>query len=195
MTLSDLETIPLGWSDERLPLHSVVSLYYSDEETLRRSLTFLRVGLAEPGTFCIVLADASRHQAMLDQLQEGYDGDLKQRVEEGKLAAGGGSPTFEDLARGMASRMDRALAEGYRRIRVLGFVAWGQAGWPDASALRLCEAEVNRMAAGYPAVIVCTYNVPHLPGHLMLERGLGNDPKIIINAPLVVTDQPERKPE
>ena len=36
------EGIALGWSSEVVPLHSYVSFYYSDEQTMRRSLAFLR---------------------------------------------------------------------------------------------------------------------------------------------------------
>ena len=183
--MNETESIPLGWSDESLPLHSVVSFYYSDDETVRRSLAFLEVGLAEPGTFCIVLADASRHEAILDQLQRAHTGDLRELMDAGKLATVGGLPTFEDLAHAMVSRMDRALEAGYLRIRALGFVAWGQPGWPDASALKLCEAQVNKVAALYPAVVVCTYNVPQLPGDYLRERALGDGPTIVINEPVV----------
>jgi hypothetical protein len=93
------EHLPLGWASEAVPLHSYVSFYYSQDETLRRSLAFIRAGLHEPGTFCAVLADAARH------------------------------PTVVEEPRGEA--------------------AWGEPGWPDLSALKQCEAQVNRVAARY----------------------------------------------
>ena len=179
--MDEEDGLPLGWNDERLPLHSVVSFYYSDEGTARRSLAFLRAGLAEPGTFCLALADPSRQRAILDLLQDGHDGDLQELIDAGKLALVAGRPSFDELAQAMASRMDQALAGGHVRVRFLGFVAWGQPGWPDLSALRLCEAQVNRMAAVYPAVVVCAYSVPQLPGDYVREKCLGNEPVIVVN--------------
>ncbi len=180
--MSGVERIPLGWSDETVPLHSYVAFYYSDEGAISQSLAFLRVGLDEDGTFCAMLTDRSRHEYVIGQFQKQYDRDLTALIRQGKLAMVGESPTFEDLAYSMISRMDRALAEGYVRIRALGFVAWGQPGWPDISALKRCEAEVNRVAAAYPAVIVCTYNVPKLAG-VIVETAV-DGPVIVVNEPV-----------
>jgi hypothetical protein len=183
--MSEVEKLPLGWSDEKLPLHSVVSFYYSDEDTARQSLAFLQVGLTEPGTFCVLLADASRHAAILDQLQATHQGDLRELIDAGKLVTVGGLPSVEDLAQAMVPKIDQALAAGHKRIRLLGFMAWGQPGWPDASALKQCEAQLNKLAASYPIVIVCAYNVPQLPGDYVREKGLGNEPLIVINETVV----------
>lgn len=181
--VSEPEQIPLGWSGQTVPLHSYVAFYYSDDSAISQSLAFLRVGLREPGTFCAMLSDRSRHQYMKEQFQAMYEGDLDELIRAGKLALVGESPTFEDLAYSMVSRMDRALKEGYVRIRALGFVAWGQPGWPDISALKRCEAEVNRVAAAYPAVIVCTYNVPKLAGGVIVETPI-DGPVIVVNEPV-----------
>jgi hypothetical protein len=183
--MSEVEKLPLGWSDEKLPLHSVVSFYYSDEDTARQSLAFLQVGLTEPGTFCVLLADASRHAAILDQLQATHQGDLRELIDAGKLVTVSGLPSVEDLAQAMVPKIDQALAAGHKRIRLLGFMAWGQPGWPDASALKQCEAQLNKLAASYPIVIVCAYNVPQLPGDYVREKGLGNEPLIVINETVV----------
>lgn len=181
--MSKPEQIALGWSSQTVPLHTYVAFYYSDDSAVSQSLAFLRVGLDEPGTFCAMLSDGSRHQKVKDQFQDTYEGDLDVLIATGKLALVGESPTFEDLAYSMVSRMDRAMEEGYERIRALGFVAWGQPGWPDISALKRCEAEVNRVAAAYPAVIVCTYNVPKLAGGVIVDTPI-DGPVIVINEPM-----------
>jgi MEDS: MEthanogen/methylotroph, DcmR Sensory domain len=184
--VSEPERIPLGWSDQTVPLHSYIAFYYSDDSAISQSLAFLRVGLAEPGTFCAMLADASRHEHVQEQFQRTYEGDLAALIRAGKLALVGESPSFDDLADSMVSRIDRALEEGYVRVRALGFVAWGQPGWPDVSALKRCEAAVNRVAAAYPAVIVCAYNVPKLAGGVIVETP--------IEGPVIVVNEPEGRP-
>ena len=192
MDVSEGERISLGWSDETVPLHSYVAFYYSDEQAVAQSVAFLRVGLDEPGTFCAMVTDRTRHEYVIGQFQAAYQGDLGDLIRRGKLALIGESPTFEDLASSMVSRMDRALAEGYVRIRALGFVAWGQPGWPDISALKRCEAAVNRVAADYPAVIVCTYNVPKLAG-VIVETAV-DGPVVVVNEPVGQRQAAERLP-
>ncbi len=181
------ERLPLGWGRDVVPLHSYVSFYYSLEETLRQSLAFIRAGLRERGTFCVVLADPARHATVVDELRgdEGAE-HLQELMDAGKLAIVEPQPTFEQLAGAMLARMDRGLEDGYQRIRALGLVAWGQPGWPDLSALKECEAQVNRVAANYPAVIVCAYNLPHLPGQAVAESDRGDSPLIIVNDRLEV---------
>jgi len=182
------EHLPLGWGNEAVPLHSYVSFYYSQEETLRQSLAFIRAGLLEPGTFCAVLADAGRHATVVEQLRgDEWAERLQRLIDAGKLAIVEPQPTFERLAGAMLARMDQALAEGFERIRALGLVAWGQPGWPDLSALKQCEAQVNRVAASYPAVIVCAYNLPQLPSEAVTESALGDGPLIIVNDRLGLT--------
>jgi DcmR-like sensory protein len=184
----DKDRLPLGWGKDAVPLHSYVSFYYSLEQTLRQSLAFIRAGLDEPGTFCVVLADPGRHATVVEELR-GEDGSerLQRLLDAGKLAIVEPQPTFEQLAGAMLARMDQALAAGFERIRALGLVAWGQPGWPDLSALKQCEAQVNRVAASYPAVIVCAYNLPQLPGQAVAESDRGDAPLVIVNDRLDVS--------
>src|SRR6266581_3417006 len=94
----DQELIAMGWDGRELPLHSYVAFYYVDEDALRRCLAFLRLGLDEPGTFCVLLADAGQHRRLLDELQTGYAGDVERVADEGRLATVGLIPDFEELA-------------------------------------------------------------------------------------------------
>jgi hypothetical protein len=183
------DLVSLGWSDEALPVHRYVCFYYADERTMHRSLSFIRVGLAIPGDFCMILADSRWHPALLDLLREGYAGDIDEHLGTGKLELADGAPTTNELTAAVGASFDRALASGLRRIRALGFLAWGRPGWPDVMALRQFEAAVNELVVRYPAVIVCTYWVPDLPGEILRESGLGNHPIVMIDD-LMVGDGP-----
>jgi hypothetical protein len=156
------ELVALGWDDREAPLHSYVAFYYLDEDALRRCLGFLRLGLDEPGTFCVLLADAGQHQRVLEELQNGYEGHVGSAVDEARLATVGLIPEFEELAAMIRMAMDAVLAAGYRRVRVLGLVGWGMPWYPDNAWLKRCEAEVNKIVAEYPMVVMCLYDVPGL---------------------------------
>jgi hypothetical protein len=173
------ELVALGWDGRRVPLHSYVAYYYLDEEALHRCLSFLRVGLDEPDTFCVVLADAAQHQRVLQELQRGYEGDVERACDEGRLATVGLIPEFEELAAMIRMAMDAVLGAGYRWVRVLGLVGWGLPWHPDAAWLKRCEAEVNRVVADYPMVVVCLYDVPSFVDPLAVEVGTAIQPIIV----------------
>ena len=172
--------VSLGWSDSSVPLHTHACFYYSDEPTLRSTLAFLRVGLDAPEEFSVIFADVSRHEPLLSWLQEGYRGSVAAHLESGKLALVGGAPTREELLAGIAATLDRALAEGYRIVRFLGFIAWGRDGWPDESTLLQFESDVNSAVNAYPAVIICTYGVPTLSGSQLVHGGLITHPVVFL---------------
>src|SRR5256885_14065884 len=90
------ELVALGWDGRELPLHSYIAYYYLDERALRRSLAFLRLGLAEPDTFNVLLADSAQHEAILRELRSCSTDDVE-------LARGRGRPAtlrlIEDFAK------------------------------------------------------------------------------------------------
>lgn len=165
--------VTLGWNEDSLPLGSHVCFYYTNDETLRRTLAFLRVGLDVPGDFCVLFADEVRADRLLAWLQEDYPEDLRALIDRGKLALIGGAPSVGELLTSIGSRLDRAVQEGYRLIRFLGFIGWGQPGWPADRDLLEFEAKVNYAVTNYPALIICTYGVPSLPGTSLIYGGVG----------------------
>jgi hypothetical protein len=167
-----MNELSLGWNSDTVPMGTHACYYYSDEATLRQSLAFLRVGLDTPGEFCVIFADTSRFEQLLGWLQEGYAGDVRSLVDEGKLAVIGGASSLEDLVAKIGGRLDQATAEGHHLIRFLGFIAWGQDGWPDDLTLLEFESRVNDVVTAYPAVIICTYGVPRLSGDQLISGGL-----------------------
>ena len=173
--------ISLGWSGGTVPLHTHACFYYSDEATLRQTLNFLRDGLEEPGTFNVIFADQSRHQPLLEWLQDDHRGSVSDALESKRLAVIGGAPTREQLLGQIAGELDQAIARGASLIRFLGFIAWGEQGWPDEESLLEFESQVNDAVMAYPAVIVCTYGVPRLSGRQLVAGGLGMPPVVFLN--------------
>ena len=176
MAETAIAEVSLGWTADTLPLGSHVCFYYLNDQMLRRTLAFLRVGLNEPTDFCVLFADQARSGRLLSWLQEEYPEELTSLIDRGKLAVIGGAPTVEELLTAIGTRLDRALKEGYRLIRFLGFIGWGRPGWPNDRDLLEFEAKVNYAVTAYPAVIICTYGVPSLPGTSLIYGGLQTHP-------------------
>lgn len=187
--------VPLGWAEDSVPLHTHACFYYTDEASLKRTLAFLRAGLDAPGEFNVIFADQSRHDDLVDSLQEGYAGDVREHLRTGKLATIGGAPTREQLLSGIAGVLDTALARGYKLIRFLGFIAWGQAGWPEEDDLLEFESQVNSAVRAYPAVIICTYGVPRLNGRQLIEGGLVTHPVVFLNDRVLAGSPLYREPD
>jgi len=173
--------IELGWSDATVPLHTHACFYYADEQTLKVTLSFLRLGLESEGDFNVLFADRNRHELLLGWLQDGLAGDVGKARDAGKLAVIGAAPTREELLAGIGSTLEAALTRGHRRIRFLGFIGWGEPGWPDEDELLEFESQVNAAVMAYPAVIICTYGVPNLTGRQLVNGGLMTHPVVFLN--------------
>lgn len=178
--------VSLGWNDETVPIHSHACYYYSDESTLRSSLAFIRHGLDQAEDLCVIFSDSSRFEQLKGWLQQDYAGDVEQVVRSGKLALIGGAATVDELVANIGGRLDEGMAAGYKLVRFLGFIAWGEPGWPDDRTLLEFESTVNHVVMAYPAVIICTYGVPTLGGSRLIYGGLQTHPIVWIGSQKVI---------
>lgn len=176
-------SIALGIGDESVPVHTHLCWYYSGTEQLRETLGFLAQGLRE-GDFCVILADRSRFDELLDWLAEKLGEDPRVYVERQQLALIDGAPTGAELLSKMGALLDGAMRRGYELIRCLGFVPWGAEGWPDDPSLLEFEAQLNEVVTSFPAVIVCTYGLPTVTGPTLIYGGLGTHPMTAIDGEL-----------
>lgn len=178
-------SVSLGWSEERLALGSHACVFHSDDAGLKGTMAFLRAGLDRPGEFGMVFADHKRFASLAAWLQDGYMGSVSALVETGKLAMIPGAPTSDELIAGIGQRLDRAINEGYKLIRLLGFIGWDRPGWPDTASIIQFEQRVNQVVRDYPIAVVCTYDVSRLGGLSLMDGGLRNHPIAIIGERVV----------
>ena len=178
---SEGKKVSLGWTDREIPIGTHMCFYYSDDRTLQDTLSFLRVGLDEADTCCVLFADSSRFDSLLAWLSDGYEGSLDGLLDSHKLIVIGGAPTTAELLSSIGVRLDQAMAEGCRMIRFLGFIGWGKPGWPDEASLLEFERRVNDVVTAYPAAIICTYGVSHLTGASLIYGGLQTRPVTMID--------------
>jgi hypothetical protein len=96
-----------------------------------------------------------------------------------------GAASSDDLLAGIGARLDRAMADGYKVIRLLGFIGWDQPGWPDPASMVEFEQRVNQVVRAYPIAVVCTYDVSKLGGLSLIDGGLRTHPITIIGNRIV----------
>jgi hypothetical protein len=178
-------SVSLGWSEQGLALGSHACVFHSDEAGLKGTMAFLRAGLDQPEDFGVVFADHKRFAALGAWLQEGYAGSVANLIERGKLAMIPGAASSDDLLAGIGARLDRAMADGYKVIRLLGFIGWDQPGWPDPASMVEFEQRVNQVVRAYPIAVVCTYDVSKLGGLSLIDGGLRTHPITIIGNRIV----------
>jgi hypothetical protein len=175
----------LDWSKERLALGSHACVFHSNEAGLRESMSFIRVGLDQPEEFGVVFADEKRFASLSAWLQGGYTGSVAGLIERGKLAMIPGAVTSDALIAGIGARLDQALADGYKVMRLLGFIGWDQPGWPDTASIVEFEGRVNQVVRAYPIAVLCTYDIPALGGLSLIDGGLRNHPIAIMGNRIV----------
>lgn len=176
--------VPLGVGDLTVPVPSHLALFYEDDADLRRRLSFLLPALTEPDQTAVLFGPARRIDEVLGYLADEFGRDVEADLRDGRIVRADGAATADLTLANVASALDRAKARGAGPIRLMGFIGWGEPGWPSDAELLQFEATVNKAALGYPAVIVCTYSISRLPGSIIVYGGIETHPYTILGTTL-----------
>ncbi len=165
------EEIPLGITQERVPLGAHLLYFWESDDDFERGVRFLHPGLGK-GDHCIAFG----HDEALDRVQQvlrakGFDPD--RLIQDRKLtllrrhaAAPVTLSDIEDL-------LEAAVRAGTRAVRFLGNLGMERnplpAGQDDVTNL---ENQVTGLIHRFPCVVVCMYDVRTLPGRMILKGGL-----------------------
>lgn len=173
-------TAPLGFLDRAVGVPSHICLFYYDDTELRQSLSFLALGLADPEQATVLFGPRARLEVILGYLAEDQGRDVEADVRDGRITLVEGAPTGEETLANIDRTMATLMERGPSLIRFLGFIGWGEEGWPSQDDLLRFEAAVNEAVAGYPTIAICTYNANRLPGALLIFGGIETHPLTII---------------
>ncbi|HEX4745551.1 MAG TPA: MEDS domain-containing protein [Gaiellaceae bacterium] len=173
-------TAPLGFLDRAVAVPSHICLFYYDDTELREMLRFLTVGLEVPEEATVLFGTRSRLDQVLAYLAADHARDVEADLRDGRITLVEGAPTGEDTLANIGKALDAVTARGATLIRFLGFIGWGETGWPGHDDLLRFEATVNDALASYPAIAICTYNANRLPGPLLIFGGIETHPITIV---------------
>ena len=185
-------TAPLGFLDRDVAVPSHICLFYYDDTELRGMLRFVTLGLDDPAEATVIFGTRRRLDQILAYLTADHGRDAEADVREGRITLVEGAPTGDGALANIGKALDAVTARGATLIRFLGFIGWGETGWPGHDDLLRFEATVNDALASYPAIAICTYNANRLPGPLLIFGGIETHPITIVGH--TVADNPHYVP-
>ncbi len=169
--LEATQGIPVGITDDRVPLGSHLIYFWENERDFERGVRFLYPGLGA-GEHCIIFGHDEALQHVMQTLRSnGYDPDelirnLELTVLRRHASADATLADIRDVAQA-------CLNAGARAVRFLGNLGMGRdplpAGEDDVLDL---ESKVSALISSVPCVVVCMYDVSTLSGRLILKGGL-----------------------
>ncbi|HTX41011.1 MAG TPA: MEDS domain-containing protein [Acidobacteriaceae bacterium] len=167
-------SIPLGITEDDVPLGSHLVHFWQNEEEFERGVHFLELGLENDSQYCVLFGHDEANQRVLEILRRKYS-DVDGMVGAGRIAI----LRRDSSAAVTLARIDAAFAaamqKGATAIRYLGNLGVGQTPLPGRGADEVIEIETGatRLAELYPCVIVCMYDVNSVSGRLLLNAGFG----------------------
>jgi hypothetical protein len=169
-------SILLGITDDRVELGSHLIYFWQDKGQFERGVRFVEVGL-RADDHCVLfghieatdraLAILRRNGLEPERLLTEHRLSVLRRESSAVVTLSHISRVFED-----------ALRAGAPAIRFLGNLGMGRAPLPgkgEGEVLEL-ESSVTAMAARFPCVVVCMYDVNTLPGRLIMKGGFETHP-------------------
>lgn len=178
--MSALRTAQLGFMDRSVEVPSHICLFYYDDEELRRSLSFATLAFDAPGEATVLFGPRARLEQVLGYIAADHARDVEADVRDGRITLVEGAPTGDETLGNIGRALDALVARGVSLIRFLGFIGWGEEGWPHHEDLLRFEATVNAAVTNYPAIAICTYNANRLPGPLLIFGGIETHPLTIV---------------
>ncbi|HET6373471.1 MAG TPA: MEDS domain-containing protein [Candidatus Polarisedimenticolia bacterium] len=169
--------IPLGFGSELAALGDHIAYFWESEREFDAIAGFLESG-ASLGEACVLIGHDAANDRMLAGLERrGLS--VRALMQERHLQVASVRSSAEELLLEVDERIKDAVDRGMPAVRILGNLNWGRGtpGWPsDREILRL-EAHVTRAAHRLPIIVVCAYDVTHLPGPMLLKGGLECHPQ------------------
>ena len=130
--------------------------YSSDEGRVRLTVAFLAGGIIE-GAVCFLVADPPVRREILAQL--GWDQEaLEREIDAGRLVVSDHAESAAGELQLVEKLFVTALAAGAHTLRVVGDL-WGLARQITSEALVQFERDYDEVAARFPLVSLCLYDV------------------------------------
>ncbi len=166
-----IQEIPVGITDDRVPIGSHLIYFWESDEDFERGVRFLYPGLGQ-GEHCIVFGHDEAIEKVLKVLgSKGFNTDeLLRNVELTVLRRqASAQATLSDIG----DVIQAATRAGATAVRFLGNLGMGRDPLPagEDDVLEL-ESKATALISTLPCVIVCMYDVRTLSGRLILNGGL-----------------------
>src|SRR5262245_4834175 len=169
--------VPLGLGNELTARGDHIAYFWESESDFEALAGFLAAGVSL-GEACVLVGHDAAHERVLAGLER-LALCARALEKEGQLQVASVSSLADGLLLEVDQRIKNAVDRGMPAVRVLGNLNWGRGtpGWPsDREILRL-EAQVTRAVERLPSIVVCAYDVTHLPGAMLVKGGFECHPQ------------------
>lgn len=154
-----------------------IACFWDSEQEFTRAVGFLPPGLAGRD-HCVVFGHEEANDRVLATLRQQVD--VERHGRDGRLTVLGCQSTGDATLQAIGATFRAALDAGAPLIRLLGNIGWGRPGWPAEDDLIQFERRVTGAVKDLPAVVVCMYDVPALPGRVVMHAGLAAHPLTVV---------------
>jgi len=169
-------SILLGITDDRVELGAHLIYFWQDEKQFERGVRFVEVGLRSDD-HCVLFGHIEATDRALAILRRnGFD--PERLLAEHRLTVLRRESSAVVTLSHISRIFDDALRAGAPAIRFLGNLGMGGTPLPGKGEDEVLELEssVTAMAARFPCVVVCMYDVNTLPGRLIMKGGFETHP-------------------
>lgn len=171
---SKAATIPLGFTDESVPVGShIVYIFNEDWERRQVVARYLESGILD-GEKVLCLVDRVTPEEMRKELEElGVACTEPEESMDIRQAAQAYTPkgyfSSQEMFEVVRQFCHNAQREGYERARGTGEMTWALDGCADLRELIEYEAELNDVLVSLPYTAMCQYDARKFSGSLIMD--------------------------
>ena len=179
------DKIALGITDDEVPLGSHLIHFWHTNDEFERGVRFLELGVQDESQYCVLFGHDEANNRVLQTLRKsGLD--LDRAIQEGRLVILRRESSAAATLASIDAAFSLAVGKGAIAIRYLGNLGMGKAPLPGRGADEVVDVEsgATTLAARYPCVIVCMYDINTVSGRLVLDGGFGTHPLAVCRGAL-----------
>ena len=180
-----LDKIALGITDDEVPLGSHLIHFWHTDSEFERGVRFLELGIDDESQYSVLFGHDEANERVLQTLRKAGR-DLDRVIRDGRLVILRRESSAAATLASIDAAFSKAVGKGAIAIRYLGNLGMGQAPLPGRGADEVVDVErgATTLAAQYPCVIVCMYDINTVSGRLVLDGGFGTHPLTVCRGEL-----------
>jgi len=180
-----LDKIALGITDDQVPLGSHLIHFWHTDSEFERGVRFLELGIDDESQYSVLFGHDEANERVLQTLRKAGR-DLDRVIRDGRLVILRRESSAAATLASIDAAFSKAVGKGAIAIRYLGNLGMGQAPLPGRGADEVVDVErgATTLAARYPCVIVCMYDINTVSGRLVLDGGFGTHPLAVCRGEL-----------
>ncbi|MEK6208549.1 MAG: MEDS domain-containing protein [Chloroflexota bacterium] len=167
-------------------------VHYGEGELRERMFDFLSPALDDPKQAIYLCGPPGGASRLLGYLEMSAGRDLRAEVTERRIVLGEGDRDVDQQLQNLVDPVRELSERGFSPIRVAGPADWDVPGYSAPEDFLWYESRLGPALEGFPAAVMCTYDVARLPAAALLYGALETHSHTLING--VVSESPSFVP-